>query len=100
MTDIEEIEKSVRIRLILLNATVQAVAFGAVCALGVFLATAWLLLKGGDVVGPHLALLGQYFVGYRVSWLGSVVGAAWGFAFGFTAGFVISTIYNRIASSR
>ena len=45
---------------------------------GLFLMTAWLLLKGGPHVGQHLQLLSQYFIGYSVTWWGSIVGFAWG----------------------
>ena len=51
--------------------------------LGVFVATNWLISEGGPVVGPHLALLGQFFIGYRVTFVGSLVGFLWAFAVGF-----------------
>src|SRR5690242_3443012 len=31
---------------------------------GLFLITAWLLIKGGPHVGQHLQLLSNYFIGY------------------------------------
>jgi hypothetical protein len=62
------------------------VATGSVLGLTLFCATAFLLLRGGEVVGPNLSLLGNYFFGYQVSWpgalLGLVEGALGGFAFG------------------
>ncbi len=100
MPDSDNLERMVRIRLVRLNAVVQGAAVGAITGLGVFLATVWLLLKGGEFIGPHLALLGQYFVGYSVSWSGSIVGLLWGFAVGFAVGGSVSMIYNRIAASR
>ena len=57
-----------------LNAKVFGLTLGLVCGLALFLATNWLVIKGGKPVGPHLALLSQYFIGYRVSFLGSVIG--------------------------
>ena len=42
------------------------------------------MLKGGPVVGPHLELLGQYLIGYRVTFGGSFVGLAYGFLAGKT----------------
>ena len=30
-----------------------------------FVAADWLILKGGEPVGPHLALLDQFFIGYQ-----------------------------------
>src|SRR5215813_11557433 len=66
------LEKLVLTRLLRLNATLQGVVTGMVVGLGVFIATNWLLLKGGEVVGPHLSLLGQFFIGYRVKSFGKL----------------------------
>jgi hypothetical protein len=88
------------VRRVRLNATVQGVTTGILGAAGVFLATNWLLLQGGDVVGPHLSLAGQFFVGYRVTFFGSLTGAAYGFGLGFCLGFVVSAIYNRLIGRR
>lgn len=98
--DTEQLEKMVLVRVLRLNAMVQGVATGAVVGLVLFVATNWLVLKGGPVVGPHLALLGQYFIGYRVSFLGSFVGLAYGFACGFVAGYVVSLLYNLLVGRR
>ncbi|GAB4258453.1 hypothetical protein [Deferrisoma sp.] len=70
---------------------------GAVC---VFVATNWLVVKGGPVVGPHLRLLAQYFAGYTVTFGGSFIGAAYGFVVGAAAGATIAWIYNRVATRR
>ena len=70
------------------------VAVGAVGGLYAFLATATLLLKGGQDIGQHLALLGQYFPGYHVSWSGSVVGALYMTALGFAAGWLVAVGRN------
>lgn len=59
-------------------------------------ATLWLLIKGGDPIGPHLALLGQFFIGYRVSWLGSLMGFGYGFAVGFAVVASIGGLYNLL----
>ena len=53
-----------------LRASVMAVVFGLVGGLGLFLATAWLLIQGGPGVGYHLSLLDNYFPGYTVTWPG------------------------------
>lgn len=83
-----------------LNAKVLGLALGVICGLGIFIATNWLVIKGGDRVGPHLQLLGQYFIGYRVTFFGSLIGAGYGFAVGTLCGGAIGWIYNRIASMR
>jgi hypothetical protein len=89
-----------------LQARGLALVLGLTCGLGLFVATNWLVLKGGPVdehgdrlVGPHLSLLGQYFIGYDVSFLGSLIGFAWAFAFGAITGLLVATIYNRLAFS-
>lgn len=85
---------------LLLNAKVLGLTLGLVCGLALFLATNWLVIKGGEPVGPHLALLSQYFIGYRVSFLGSLVGFLYAFAVGTLCGSFIGWIYNRIAALR
>ena len=79
-----------------LDKTALGVAVGALCALTVWGATTLLIAKGGPVVGPTLALLGQYFVGYTVTARGSVVGALYGFLAGFLLGWITAAIRNAI----
>ncbi|MFN2431803.1 MAG: hypothetical protein ABR599_03120 [Gemmatimonadota bacterium] len=71
-------------------------AAGVVTGSAVFLATSWLLLKGGPVVGPTLALLAQYFPGYRVTWPGSLVGFLYGALAGFSCGAALALLRNWI----
>jgi hypothetical protein len=85
---------------LLLNAKVVGLVLGILFALGVFVATNWLVIKGGERVGPHLQLLSQYFIGYKVTFIGSLIGAAYGFALGTLCGALIGWIYNKIASFR
>ncbi|MBL7076637.1 MAG: NAD(P)/FAD-dependent oxidoreductase [Kiritimatiellae bacterium] len=59
-----------------LDAVAAGVAAGIVSGLGLFVATAVLLLRGGEPVGPMLSLLGHYMPGYRLTWLGAFVGMA------------------------
>ena len=98
--DRKTLEEVVLTRLLRLNATVQGIVAGLVLGMGVFIATNWLVLKGGPVVGPHLGLLGQFFVGYRVTFVGSLIGFGYGFVTGFAIVFFIATIYNWIANLR
>lgn len=81
-------------RLARFDATVQGLGFGTLLGSVIFLATNWLILKGGENVGAHLALLGQFFVGYRVTFIGSLIGFGYGFATGFIAGYLVSILYN------
>ena len=87
-------------RLLRLNAAAQGLVAGLVLGLVVFVATNWLVLKGGPVVGPHLGLLGNYFLGYEVTFLGSLIGFGWGFATGFLGGYAAARIYNAIVELR
>lgn len=103
----KKIEEVVLTRLLYLNARVQGVVFGIVVGLGIFLATNWLVLKGGHigpegepVVGPHLGLLSQFFYGYRVTFVGSLIGFAYGFVGGFMVGYLVAKIYNWLAGQR
>ena len=98
--DDETLRALLAVRVVRLEALLQGVATGLVVAIGVFVATNWLVLRGGPVVGPHLALLAQFLLGYRVTFAGSLVGAAWGFGYGFVAGWLVSVVYNAIVATR
>jgi hypothetical protein len=90
----QALERMVLTRALRLNATVQGIVTGLVAGLGVFVATNWLVLKGGATIGPHLGLLGQYFIGYRVSFVGSLIGFVYGFVVGYLVGYVVGRVYN------
>jgi len=98
--DENDLEKVVLTRLLRLNATVQGFVTGTIAGLVVFIATNWLVLKGGYVVGPHLSLLSQFFIGYRVTFVGSLIGFAYGFGCGFIGGYLVARMYNWIAGFR
>ena len=106
MADDKKLEELVLTRLIRLNAVVQGLVTGALVGLAIFVVTNWLILKGGPigsegpVIGPHLSLLGQFFFGYRVTFLGSLVGLAYGFGFGFVIGYSVARIYNWVVDLR
>lgn len=74
--------------------------FDLVYGLLIFVSTNWLVIKGGHPIGPHLGLLSQYFIGYRVSFWGSCIGFAYGFALGTLSGALIGWIYNKIVKLR
>ena len=81
-----------------LNAKILGLVLGLIFGLIIFIATNWLVIKGGDPVGPHLQLLSQYFIGYRVTFFGSLIGFAYGLAIGTCSGTLIGWIYNKIVS--
>jgi hypothetical protein len=76
---------------------------GTISGLGILIATIWLVVKGpvgNHDVGPHLALLANFFPGYRVTYWGSIIGFIYGFIAGFVSGWVIGWLYNRIVFLR
>ena len=73
------------------------IAIGLLLALGLFLATIVLVIKGGPNPGPHLGLLRIYFPGYSVTWVGALIGFVYAFVVGYAIGRTIATIYNRLA---
>jgi hypothetical protein len=94
------IEKLVLVKLMRFNAVISGLTFGIILGLGIFMATNILLLKGGDVVGPHLSLLGHFFIGYEVSFLGSLIGFVYGCLTGFVVGYLFAYLYNWVANLR
>jgi hypothetical protein len=107
MASEEKLEDVVLTRLLRLNATVQALVVGIVTGLVIFVATNWLVLKGGHigphgepVIGPHLSLLSQFFIGYRVTFLGSLIGFVYGFVSGSFVGYFVARVYNWVVDLR
>lgn len=93
--------------ILVLNAKIFGLVLGLILGLAIFIMTNWLVIKGGHitpageyVVGPHLQLLSQFFIGYRVSFLGSIVGFAYGFTVGTICGALIGWIYNKFVNFR
>jgi hypothetical protein len=83
-----------------LRASIMSVVFGFAGGVGLWLATIWLVIRGGDVVGPHLALLSNYFPGYTVTWVGAFVGLFYGALAGGLVGWVLAWLYNKLADLR
>jgi len=96
----DDLDPAPAVRILPLEAVVQGVAWGLVAGLLLFLATNVLVLKGGRIVGPHLSLLRQFFVGYQVTFVGSLIGFAYAFICGFAAGYLVSIVYNRVVRRR
>jgi hypothetical protein len=85
-------------------ARIRTNALAVVCAimggLGMFVMTAWLLIKDGPNVGEHLQLLSNYFIGYSVTWWGGVVGLFYGALCGGVIGWAVGVIYNKVVERR
>jgi hypothetical protein len=95
-SEIDEVSRAVA----RIQTGVLALTSALIGGIGLFVITAWLVIKGGPRVGEHLRLLGQYFVGYSVTWTGSVVGLFYGALVGGLVGWAIGAIYNWIVSIR
>lgn len=96
----QELERLVLTRVMRLNAMIQGIVLGLVVGGIIFVATNWLVLKGGPVIGPHMGLLGQFFIGYQVTFVGSLIGFGYGFLMGFLIGFFVAKMYNLLADLR
>lgn len=83
-----------------LNSGVLGLSLGGILGLIIFIATNWLVIKGGGNVGYHLNLLSHFFIGYQVSFWGSFIGFFYGLAVGTMSGALIAWIYNKFVSFR
>lgn len=77
-----------------LDALALGIALGLVGGVGLFLATALLLLKGGPMVGLTLSLLGHYLPGFAPTWTGAFVGLVEAGIGGFVLGYLVATLRN------
>ncbi len=93
----EEEMKAVSTYVTQLSGRVWGMALGMLTGFGLFAATLWLVIKGGENVGQHLELLSQYFPGYSVTFPGACFGLLWGFFVGYALGRAICLFYNFAA---
>ncbi len=77
-----------------LHNTAFALVSGILWGLWIFVATIWVILKGG---GTTLVLLEQFYIGYSVTWLGAFIGLVYGFVSGFICGWLFAWLYNCFA---
>lgn len=94
--DEEIFEEKLQKAVIRLNGNVLGSVLGIVTGLVIFAATNFLIIKGGENVGQHLSLLGNFFIGYSVTFIGSLVGFFYGLLTGYIVGFLIGWIYNSV----
>lgn len=93
-------EEQIRKAVVRLNGHILGFVMAVIGALAIFIATNWLVLKGGEVVGPHMGLLDQFLIGYSVTFTGSLVGAAYAFVIGYAGGLFVAMVYNWVISFR
>lgn len=96
MTEIKDEEKLIKQAVLKMNGHILGFVLGVISALVLFIATNWLILKGGPNVGEHLSLLGHFFIGYSVTFLGSIIGAVYSFIAGYLSGLIIGWVYNWV----
>lgn len=92
---------------VMLNFKVLGLVLGFLLGMVIFLATNWLLIKGGEpgpngetIIGPNLALLGEFLIGYTVSFTGSIIGFLYGFGLGTITGAALGIIYNALVNRK
>jgi len=98
MTKSSDESQELRNTLARLNARAWGIAVGLLLGGGLFLATIFLVARGGINVGQHLILLRAYFPGYSVSIVGSFIGFIYGFVLGYAIGRIVGMVYNRLVS--
>jgi hypothetical protein len=81
-----------------LDSIALGISVGTLFALILFLVTNILIFKGGDVIGLNLALLSQYFIGYKVTFVGSLIGFLYGFVLGFILGWITAFLRNSVVT--
>jgi hypothetical protein len=94
--DVEQ-EQVLRRVMLRINEQGWGIAIGLVCGLGLFIATNVLVVRAGEPVGRHLSLLGVYFPGYSVTFVGSLIGFVYAFVLGYGAGRSIAVLYNYLS---
>jgi protoporphyrinogen oxidase len=77
-----------------LDGVALGVSMGVLFGFVLCLATLLLIFKGGDVVGPRLQLIGEFYPGYSVTAWGSVLGLAYGFITGLVGGWGFAFLRN------
>ena len=72
---------------------------GIIWGVGLMLVTWWSLIlypTGGAI----LQLIGRFYIGYSVSFLGSIIGLIWGFIDGLICGYIFALLYNLFAKEK
>lgn len=100
LRDLKSEDELLKIAVIRLRSRVLAMVSAMLGGTGLFVATAWLVLRGGHNVGLHLGLLGNYLPGYTVTWPGAFLGFLYGALIGAVLGWSVAQIYNRVAEYR
>ncbi|HEM47330.1 MAG TPA: hypothetical protein ENO23_09845, partial [Alphaproteobacteria bacterium] len=98
--DLAREDELLRIAVVRLRSRVLAMVFAMLGGTSLFVATAWLLVRGGANVGQHLGLLNNFLPGYSVTWPGAFLGFFYGALVGGLLGWSVAQIYNRVSEYR
>lgn len=98
--DLRAEDQLLKVAVVRLRSRVLAMVSGMLGGTSLFVATAWLLVRGGHDVGLHLGLLNNYLPGYTVSWPGAFLGFFYGALIGGILGWLVAQIYNRVSEYR
>jgi hypothetical protein len=81
-----------------LNKIALGLTAGILWGVGIFLATNFLLIAGGQ--GQTISKLNAFYFGYSFSFLGSLAGLIWGFVYGFITGWLFGLLYNFFSKEK
>lgn len=73
----------------------MGLSLGLIWGLAVLLGTWWFLIQGQP--GEYVTKLRTVYIGYDVSWGGSLIGFLWGFVDGFIVGVLLAWFYNKFS---
>jgi len=87
-----------------LNGHALGISLGITWGASLFLATIILIIKAklgihyepSVGIGPTLGRIGQFYMGYSVTFLGSIVGFIYGFVHAYITARIIVGIYNKL----
>ncbi len=79
-----------------LNLRAFALSSGILWGVGLFVITWWKIIFGGASGNP--TFVGNIFLGFSISPLGSVLGLIWAFIAGMICGAVFAFLYNKLSS--
>jgi len=96
--NLDPTEKLIVQSLAKLDGLALGISLGTLFGLAIFFATNILIIKGGDLVGPNLVLLNQYFIGYDITFTGSLIGMLYGIVSGFILGWLIAFLRNFVVA--
>ena len=80
-----------------LNAKGFGLASGVLWGLAIFVIT---LVAAGRGIGNNLSHLSAIFIGYQVTYIGSVIGLIYGFVAGLIFGWLFALVYNGFGGTK